>query len=114
MFAAGRTGRSPTGPPRTIAAPPRDVGRPARILHTLVADSLRDPDLLGPIEADLARPVADLASLLEKATAWVAANTQTSRVLELVWRGTGWPQRLRRDALGAVVEPAKPIRRSTP
>jgi len=66
----------------------------------LVADSLRDPDLLGPIEADLARPVADLASLLEKATAWVAANTQTSRVLELVWRGTGWPQRLRRDALG--------------
>ena len=69
----------------------RDVGRPARILHAIGRGRSAGSRPARVIEADLARPVADLASLLEGRPPGSPANTQTSRVLGLVWRGTGWP-----------------------
>lgn len=66
----------------------------------LVAETLREPDRLTGIDPGLARPVSDLAQILDRAGESVLSNTATSQLLDQVWRATDWPRRLRRDALG--------------
>ena len=66
----------------------------------LVADCLRSPELLAGVDPDLARPVAEMAGLLDRATDAIGRDLAPARVLDLVWRSTHWPDRLRREALG--------------
>lgn len=65
----------------------------------LVAQALGDPDLVAGIEASLARPVLDMAVLLDQVRGQIAAGRSASEVLHFVWTATDWPQRLRKQAL---------------
>jgi len=65
----------------------------------LIAASLRDPDLLADVAAELAAPVAGLSQILDIAERRVAERHPASRILDEVWWATPWPHRLRRDAL---------------
>lgn len=92
----------------------RGVGRLGRVLrrraadqaaavvssHELIARSLRDPELVAGMDADLAEPVVAIAQILDRAQLAVADHMPTARILDLVWRSTDWPRRLRREALG--------------
>lgn len=75
-------------------------GHPVAPSGHLLVQALEDPDQLGPLPPDLARPAGRLAELLERARAAVAAHESPSALLDLVWNATAWPQRLRREALG--------------
>jgi superfamily I DNA/RNA helicase/RecB family exonuclease len=65
----------------------------------LIVDALNAPDRLDEVEPELARPVADLADILDRAAQSTRDGVATSRLLDQIWRATRWPQRLRRDAL---------------
>ena len=66
----------------------------------LIADTVRDPDLLPDVDPVLGRAVAALSQVLQTAGLQVAQGRPPSLILDEIWRSTPWPQRLRRDALG--------------
>src|SRR5690606_16890353 len=68
--------------------------------HELIAESLRDPELVAGADPEIAQPVLTLAQILDRAREAVADRRSTVWILDQVWRATDWPQRLRRDALG--------------
>ena len=93
---------------------PRQISRLGRVLRRqaarttdgavplsteLIAAALQDPDLLAPVEPELALPAGELAQLLHRAGALVQQGAAATEVLSLLWDATRWPHRLRRDAL---------------
>lgn len=68
--------------------------------HELIAESLRDPELVAGADPEIAQPVLTLAQILDRAREAVADRRSTVWILDQVWRATDWPRRLRRDALG--------------
>lgn len=77
-----------------------DQATPVTSSHELVATSLRDPEMVAGMDVGLAEPVVALGQVLDRAGQAVADQWSTARVLDLVWRSTDWPRRLRREALG--------------
>ncbi|MCU0278140.1 MAG: ATP-dependent helicase [Candidatus Nanopelagicales bacterium] len=71
----------------------------ARSSAELIVECLRDPELLAPVDLDLAQRVGALAQILEVAQQRAADRVPPSRILDEVWRATTWPQQLRREAL---------------
>ena len=91
----------------------RRQGRRRPDPHDLIAESLRDPELVAGADPETPKPVLSLAQILDRAReAWWPTVGPPVPILDQVWRATDWPQRLRRDALGAAGTHARPTRHS--
>ena len=78
----------------------RERPRPSGVL---IAEAVADPMYLATLEASgptawAIEAAGKLASLLQRASAQIAAGEPAEQVLWTLWDGTSWPHRLRADA----------------